>query len=155
MGHDDRKLSYSERDKLRREGGGARPRPQSPRDRAEEAQRTKEALDVADALFTDEKGGQKGKALAEAVREAHGTPQLPAACREYLAEIGPPPTAELASIFLDAAEKELGLVVLDELLRKKAAGTLELEGGLKSQIRTLSTDFDDDLASRAEELLED
>ena len=31
---------------------------------------------------------------------------------------------------------------------------LVLEGGLKRQIRLLSEDFDDDLASRAEDLLE-
>ena len=43
--------------------------------------------------------------------------------------------------------------MLDELLRRKDAGSLELEGGLKSQLRLLAEDFDDDLASRAEDLL--
>jgi hypothetical protein len=61
---------------------------------------------------------------------------------------------ELASIFLDSGDKELGIAALDELLRKKVADDLELDGGLKRQIRILSQDFDDDLASRAEDLLD-
>ena len=155
MADDGRKLSYSERDRMRREGGGAgrRERPQSGRDRDVEEKRSRLALAAADALFTDEKGGQTGKALAIAVREAHGTKELAAACRAYLEQVGPPASGELASIFLDAGEKGISLPVLDELLRRKGAGNLELEGGLKSQIRLLAEDFDDDLASRAEDLL--
>lgn len=152
MAGDDRKLTYSERDRLRREGGGGRP--QSGRARADEEKRSREALKVADSLFTEEQGGQEGKALADAVRQAHGSKELPAACRSYLDGVGPPGTLELASVFLDAGEKEISVRVLDELLRMKAAGQLDLEGGLKRQIRILSEDFDDDLASRAEELLE-
>lgn len=152
MAHDDRKLTYSERDRLRREGGGGRP-PQGGRARAEEEQRSREALKVADALFTDEQGGQEGKALANEVRAAHGTAELPAACRAYLDTIGAPKSIELASIFLDAGDKQISLPVLDELLRQKQAGTLVLSGGLLRQIRLLSEDFDDDLASRAEDLL--
>ena len=151
MTNDDRKLTYSERDRLRREGGGQRP--PSGRARAEESRRSKAALEVADALFTDEQGGQEGKALADAVREAHGTSELPAACQAYLDALGAPSSLELASIFLDAGEKPLSVAVLDELLRQKGAGSLELDGGLKRQIRMLSEDFDDDLASRAEDLL--
>jgi hypothetical protein len=154
MASDDRKLTYSERDRLRREGGQAGGRRPSRREEADEERRSYEALVAADALFTDEKGGQEGKALADAVRAAHGTSDLPSACRAYLETVGRPATAELASLFLDSGEKELSLVVLDELLRKKAAGDLELDGGLKRQIRILSEDFDDDLASRAEDLLE-
>jgi len=153
MGDDGRKLTYSERDRMRREGGGSRP-PRGGRERAEEEKRSAEALKVADALFTDEKGGQEGKVLADAVRAAHGTSELPAACHAYLDGVGPPVNVELASIFLDAGEKEIGVVVLDELLRQKAKGGLELGGGLRRQVRILSEDFDDDLASRAEELLE-
>ncbi len=153
MGDDDRKLTYSERDRMHREGGGTRP-PRGKRAEAENAKRTHDALQVADALFTDEKGGQEGKALANAVRAAHGSSDLPAACRAYLETVGQPMSLELASIFLDADDKEISIVVLDALLRQKDAGDLELAGGIKSQIRILSEDFDDDLASRAEELLE-
>ena len=152
MSGDDRKLTYSERDRLRREGGSGRPR--SGRARADEEKRSRHALQAADALFTDEKGGQEGKALADAVRAAHGSKDLASACTEYLDAVGPPRTLELASIFLDAGEKRLSVPVLDDLLRQKSEGTLELDGGIKRQIRILSEDFDDDLASRAEELLE-
>lgn len=152
MADDGRKLSYSERDRLRRDGG-KRERPMSGRDRALEEKRSKLALAAAEELFTDEKGGQAGKALAKAVRDAHGTKELAGACRAYLERVGPPASSELASIFLDAGEKAISLPVLDELLRQKAAGRLELEGGLKRQIRLLSEDFDDALASRAEDLL--
>jgi len=151
MAGDDRKLTYSERDRLRRDGGG---RPKSGRAREEDEERSQEALKVADSLFTHEKGGEEGKVLASAVRDAHGSPELPGACRAYFDAVGPPRTAELASIFLDAGEKDMSVAVLDDLLRQKDAGDLELGGGLKRQIRLLSEDFDDDLASRAEDLLE-
>ena len=154
MAGDDRKLTYSERDRMRREGGSSGGRPRSRREQANEEKRSREALQVADALFTDEKGGQAGKALADAVRAAHGTPDLVPACRAYLETVGPPATIELASIFLDAGEKDLIILVLDELLRQKEAGDFEAAGGLLRQIRILSEDFDDDLASRAEDLLE-
>lgn len=152
MADDDRKLTYSERDRLRREGGGGRP--QSGRARAAEEQRSHEALKVADSLFADDKTGEEGKALAAAVNAAHGSSDLPSACRAYFDAMGPPKTARLASIFLDAAEKDMSIAVLDELLRQKGAGDFVLDGGLKRQVRLLSEDFDNDLASRAEELLE-
>lgn len=153
MTDDDRKLTYSERDRMRREGGGSGGAPRGRRAKIEEENRSREALVVADALFTDEKGGQEGKALADAVRAAHGTADLAAACQSYLEAVGPPATLELASVFLDAGVKELSITALEELLRKKDADDLELAGGLKRQIRILSEDFDDDLASRAEDLL--
>ncbi len=157
MAGDDRKLSYSERDRMRREGGGAGRsggRPPSRREQVEGEKRSREALAVADSLFTDEKGGQVGKALADAVRAAHGTSSLAGECRSYLEEIGPPSDQELVSIFLDAGDKALTICALDSLLRLKGEGSDELEGGLKRQVRILSEDFDDDLASRAEEILE-
>ena len=130
MADDDRKLTYSERDRMRQEGG----RPLSGRAKVEDEQRSQQALAVADSLFTDDKGGEEGKALADAVRAAHGTKDLPAACRKYLEGVGPPATENLASVFLDAGEKELSLIALGELLRRKAAGDLSLDGGLKRQI---------------------
>jgi len=156
MADDDRKLTYSERDRLRREGGreGGGGRPKGGRARAAEEQRSQEALKVADSLFTDERGGTEGKALAAAVNDAHGTSELPDACRSYFDALGPPTSLQLASIFLDAGEKEMSVAVLDELLRQKDEGGLEIDGGLRRQIRLLSEDFDDDLASRAEDLLE-
>jgi hypothetical protein len=153
MAGDDRKLTYSERDRLRREGGGSRG-PRGREDREVERIRIDAALDQAESIFSGDKGGAEGKALADAVRAAHGTSELPQACHAYIDALGPPRTLELASIFLDAGDKGLSLRVLDELLTQKQAGSLDLEGGIKRQIRILSEDFDDDLASRAEELLE-
>ena len=88
------------------------------------------------------------------MRAAHGTGDLPAACHAYLDAVGPPATNELISVFLDAGEKALSLSALDTLLRWKEAGDLDLDGGLKRQIRILSEDFDDEIASRAEDILE-
>ncbi len=151
MAGDDRKPTFSERDRMRREGGE---RPRSERARAEQARRTRDTLAAADALFGDGPGGKEGRALAEAVRAAHGTTELTGACRAYLDGIGAPRTADLASIFLDAGDKAISLAALDALLGLKASGSLEISGGLKRQIRLLSEDFDDDLASRAEDLLD-
>jgi len=154
MADDDRKLSYSERDRMRREGGPSGGRPKSGHARAVEEKRSHEALQVAGSLFTDAKGGQEGKALADAARAAHGSPELASACQAYLDGVGPPDGVDLASLFLDAGDKALAICALDEMLRWRTAGDFELEGGLLLQVRILSEDFDDDLASRAEELIE-
>ena len=153
MAGDDRKLTYSERDRMHREGGGSRG-PRGGQAREVERLRVDAALDQAESIFSGEKGGAEGKALADAVRAAHGTSELSQACHAYVDALGPPKTVELASIFLDAGNKELSIQVLDELLSQKQAASLDLEGGIKRQIRILSEDFDDDLASRAEEILE-
>ncbi|MEM9173599.1 MAG: hypothetical protein AAGC67_00045 [Myxococcota bacterium] len=147
---DGRKLTYAERDRLRREGE----RPSSGRRRTEEAKASKAALAAADALFSDEQGGREGEVVAEAVRAAHGSPELSSACRTYVDAVGVPRAFELISIFLDAGDKALSIAVLDELLRQKGEGGFALHGGLRRQIRLLSEDFDDDLASRAEALLD-
>ena len=151
MADEDHKLTYSERDRMRREGGG---KPKGGQARQADEERSRQALQVADSLFAEDGRGDEGKALAAAVRAAHGSSELPAACRAYFDALGSPTTPELVSIFLDAGEKDLSIAVLDQLLRQKASGALALEGGLKRQVRILSEDFDDDLASRAEELLE-
>lgn len=151
MAGDDRKPSFSELDRRRREGGA---RPQGGKARAEDARRTRAALEAADALFVDEPGGEAGQALAAAVREAHGTPGLAEACRAYVDALGVPTKPELLSIFLDAGDKALSVAALDALLAARADGAPPLTGGLRRQVRILAEDFDDDLASRAEELLE-
>jgi hypothetical protein len=151
MAGDDRKPTFSERDRMRREGGE---RPRSERERADQARRTRDTLAAADALFGDGPDGKEGRALADTVRAAHGTSELPVACRAYLEGIGPPRTPDLASIFLDAGDKLISIAALDALLELKASGSLEIAGGLKRQIRLLSEDFDDELASRAEDLLD-
>ncbi|MFK7896937.1 MAG: hypothetical protein AB8G23_13925 [Myxococcota bacterium] len=154
MGDDGRKLSYSERDKLNRERGSHGGGPRSGKARAADEERARQALVSAESLFAGDEGSDLGKELAKAVRAAHGTPDLAAACQAYVDELGAPSTPELASIFLDAGQKELGVLALDALLEKQAKGGLAIEGSLKRQLRILAEDFDDDLASRAEELLE-
>lgn len=139
---------------MRREGTGSGGRPPNRRERVQNEKRSRDALASADSMFTDEQGGQAGKALADAVRAAHGSPGLTTECRAYLEQIGPPSDAELVSIFLDAGDKELSLCALDVLLRLKRADGPSLEAGLMRQVRIISEDFDDDLASRAEEILE-
>ncbi len=151
MANDDRKPTFSERDRMRREGG---PRPGGRREREMDARRTRESLAAAEALFGSEQGGEEGQALADAVRSAHGTRDLQGACEAYLSAVGPPRSLELLSIFLDTGEKAISLVALDAVLEQKASGAVEIAGSLKRQIRLLAEDFDDDLASRAEDLLE-
>jgi len=151
MSNDDRKLTYSERDRMRRDGDD---RPKGGKAKAEDARKTRDALAAADSLFAGDERGQEAKAHAKTVRDAHGTEGLKAACEAYVEAVGLPRDVELASIFLDAGDKALSVAVLDVLLAEKEAGELVLEGGLKRQIRILSEDFDDDLASRAEDLLE-
>ena len=152
MSGDDRKPTFSELDRRRREGGSGG----GQRAREQDSRRTRDALAAADALFAeaDEPRDQAGKALADAVRAAHGTPDLAAACRAYLGALGAPRALDLVSICLDAGDKEVSVSVLEELLRQKRSRGLALEGGLKRQIRLLAEDFDDDLASLAEDLLE-
>ncbi len=151
MADDERKLTYSERDKLRRDGGGHR---QDGHQMRQDKERSRAALKAADSLFAEDGRGAEAKALVAAVQAAHGSADLPAACHSYVEQLGPPATPELVSIFLDSRESALTVMALDELLRWKEEGRLELQGGLKRQIRILAEDFDDELASRAEELLE-
>ena len=156
-GNDDRpKLTYAERDKLRREGGhgpgGARPKGRYAEARAERAQQ--EYVKELDKLFTSEKGGAEGESYATAVREAHGSSDLATACRAYLDNVGTPEDPALASCFLDSGESDLVVAALDALLAVQAAGGLEVSSGLRSQLRMLAQGFDNDAADRAEELLE-
>ena len=69
---DDRKLTYSERDRLRREGGGSGARPKSGRARADEEERSREALKAADSLFAH-RAGRRAKSwrLRFAPRTGH------------------------------------------------------------------------------------
>jgi len=154
MGSDDRsKLSFSERDRRRREGGGQdRAAPRRSKRETEKVER--EALKTADKLFTSEKGGQRGKELAKAVRESHGSSASAVACQAYRDEVGVPAARDLLSVFLDSGDKSLRVEALDELLRQKDEGELELASSLKAQVRMLSEEFDDAIASRAEEILE-
>ena len=149
------KLSWSEIDKLRDGSRSSR----SDRPRGRQAQKeaegeTREALRSAETVFSSEKGGATGAALAKAVRDNHGTPDLEQACRDYVAELGMPTSAELLSIFLDSRQPDLIVPALEALYEQKRAGTLEISGGLKSQLRILAHEPDDHIAGLSEDLLE-
>lgn len=149
------KLSWSEVDKLRdksRSSHTDRPRGRKTREQSE--RETREALGAADSLFSEDRGGAQGAVLANAVRDAHGTPALEQACRDYVAALGVPTTTGLLSIFLDSGKPDLIVLALEVLHEQKRAGQLEISGGLKSQLRVLAQEPDDDVAGLSEDLLE-
>lgn len=157
MGDDDRKLSYSELDKLRRERrsddrGGRR---QGKAAQARSDMATKQYLQDIDKLFSSAEGGTEGEALAKAVRDAHGTPELDDACREYREKFGIPKSPDLLSLFLDCRAPDLVIATLDALIALMGADDDFAVGrGVQSQLRTLAQGFDNDIAERAEEILE-
>jgi hypothetical protein len=149
------KLSWAEIDKLRdgsRSRRADRPRGRQAQQQAEGEKR--EALRSAETVFTSEKGSATGAAFAKAVRDSHGTPNLEQACRDYVAELGVPTSADLLSIFLDSRQPDLIVPALEALCEQKRAGTLEISGGLKSQLRILAHEPDDHIAGLSEDLLE-
>jgi hypothetical protein len=153
---DREKLSYAERDRLRRErrsSGDAPPRSPAARARVEAA--NKLYLKEIDHLFAPAgEGGAEGRRLAEVMRDAHGSPGLADACRAYRAAVGVPSERPLLALFLDSGVVELVIDALAGLRTLSDAGSLEVSAGLKSQLRMLVDDADADVAEGAEELLE-
>jgi len=157
-GRDDErpKLSWSEIDK-RRDGAGGRREERGPRgavqqERAQAAAR-QYVKKIGSELFSKHAGGERADELASAMRDAHGTPRLAEVCRDFLAEMGAPRDAALLSLFLDAGEPELVLAGCDGLERLREAGELDSRSGLRTQLRMLAEDANDDVAYAAEELL--
>ena len=158
MSGDDRgdrpRLSWREIDQRR---SGSHPRRDEPRGKAadrDRAQQKDQSLSAANALFSMEKGGKQGEALAKAMRDAHGSGEFEDACRAYADEIGTPNDPSLLSLFLDTGDPSLVIAALEALLSLKNAGSLPIGGGLKSQLRVLEQDRDDAIAGISEELLE-
>lgn len=149
------KKSFSERDRERREKRGPEER-RSPRP-AQQAQvvaAKKQYLKQIDTIFAKGKGGAEGDRLAQAVRDARGTPGLDAACRVYRDAAGAPSDAALVACFLDAGEPDVVLVGLEALRAERAGGSLQATPGLRTQLRMLAQHPDDELASAAEDLLD-
>ncbi len=147
------RLSWSEIDKRR---SGARSRSDEPRGRRareDQVRASESALKEADALFSQEKGGSEGERLANEMRDAHGTPALPQACRTYREQIGVPQSPALLALFLDAGDRDLVVPALEALLALQRAGRLEIGTGLRSQLRVLEQDRDDTVAGLCEDLL--
>ncbi len=159
MSRDDRswndggKLSFSERDRLRREGGKreeTRPRGVS---EAKLEQVTKHYVKQLDGMFSS-KGGAEVEKLASDVRAAHGTSGLAAACRSYREAAGYPDDTALLSMFLDCGEVELVVGGLEALRALCGSGSFKASSGLRSQVRMLADDANDEVAELAEELNE-
>ncbi len=148
---DREKKSFSELDRLRREraSGGASPNGAADERGSREARR--QYLNEIDGLFGGRKEeiDQRGRAMMD----ARGTPEAAAKCHEFLAAVGPPEEPRHVSCFLDAREPELVLAGLQALEAAHEAGSLEVTSGLRTQLRMLVEDPDDEVAGRAEDLL--
>jgi hypothetical protein len=147
------KLSWSELDK-RRDRPRSRTPDRGPRGAAAEA-RSRSATKSYLAKLDDQLFAKKGSSgrLADAVRDALGTPGLTEACRAHLASVGPPRDAGLIAAFLDAADPTVQGAALAALAEEIAARRLTLTSGLRAQLRRLADGPDDELAERAEEIL--
>lgn len=153
-GEDREKLSFSERDRLRRDRAAGHDQPRSQAGRMHQEEARQAALKQAESIFSEEGvGGSRGDELAKAIRAAHGSAELPEACHTFVTEVGLPKSVDLLQIFLDSADASLMVPALEELLARKHAGQLEMSAGLKSQLRTLANDPDDDIAGLSEDLL--
>ncbi len=162
MGQDDdrpswverEKKSFSELDRMRREGrsgGERRPRSAAAQERATQA--TKQYVKQIDGTFSSGKGEQREK-LAQAMRDARGTPGLADACRAYRDAVGLPADARHISCFLDSADRELVVNGLEALRQAHEAADFEMTAGLRTQLRMLAEDPDDEVAERSEDLIE-
>ncbi len=153
MGDDREKLSYSERDRLRQDRAKGYDTPRGRGGQQRQAQARDAALKQAESIFSAEGKGERGDELAKAVRAAHGTPELAEACHAFVAEVGLPKSLDLLQIFIDTSDATLMVPALEELLARKEAGELEVSSGLRSQLRILAEDPDDDIAGLSEDLL--
>lgn len=151
---DREKRSFSDLDRARREKrDGRAERPRSAASQARAKQATKQYLDQIEGLFQAGVHGE-ADALGRAVLDARGTPALADACRAYRDAVGVPSQARLVSCFLDTGDRELVLAGLEALLSAQAASALDATAGLRTQLRSLAEDSDDEIAGTAEELLE-
>lgn len=152
------RLSWREidqrRDRPRHASDEQRPRGPGAEKRARAA--TQRYLKEIDRAFFAPGGSRtpEERRLADAVREAQGTPHLAEACRAYLAALGPPQDAALLAAFLDARAPDVVRAALEALGERATSGALELTPGLRSQLRLLESEADDEIAELAEEILE-
>jgi hypothetical protein len=163
MGRDDdrpdyldrEKKSFSVLDRMRRERGSqGEARPRSPAGQARAGAAAKQYLKHVDALFSSERKGSEGEKRVREMLDARGTPGLADACRAYHELLGLPSELRHASCFLDSGDRDLVLVGLAALRALHEAGSLKASAGLRSQLRLLAEDPDDELAEGAEEILE-
>ena len=150
--NDGDKLSFSERDRRRREGRSSREHRPAGVSKAKEEAATKQYVKQLDGLFSKTQGGAKADKLGAAVRAAHGTSGLVDACRQYREAMGFPEDAALLGMFLDSGDVELVVGGLRALQAACEAAGFKASGGLRSQIRMLAEDRHDEVAELAEAL---
>ena len=150
--NDGDKLSFSERDRRRREGRPSQERRPKGVSKAKEEALTKQYVKQLDGLFSKTKGGAEVEQLGAAIRVAHGTSGLAGACRQYREVAGFPQDAALLGMFLDSGDAELVVGGLKALQAACEAGDFNASGGLRSQVRMLAEDPDDEVAELAETL---
>ena len=151
-----RRRSWREIDAAR--DGARRPSERLPTDPAAKARAAAAAKqylkDVEGSLFSKSRSGSEGDRLARALREAHGTPGLAAACEAYRVALGFPEDAALLAFFLDARDPALLAATLDAVLERVVAGRLAPGRGLLGQLRLLAQSPEDAVAERAEAVLD-
>jgi hypothetical protein len=150
--NDGDKLSFSERDRRRREGRPSQEHRPKGVSKAKVEAVTKQYVKQLDGLFSKSKGGAEAEQLGAAIRAAHGTSGLADACRQYREVAGFPEDAALLGMFLDSADPELVVGGLKALQAVCEAGGFKASGGLRSQVRMLAEDPDDEVAELAEAL---
>jgi hypothetical protein len=146
------KLSFSERDRRRREGRPSREHRPKGVSKAKAEAFTEQYIKQLDGLFSKTKGGAGVEKLGAAIRAAHGTSGLADACRQYREVAGFPEDAALLGMFLDSGDPEWVVGGLKALQAACEAEGFKASGGLRSQIRMLADDPDDEVAELAEEL---
>ena len=151
--NDGDKLSFSERDRRRREGRVSRDDRVPGVSRAKQEAITKQYVKKLDGLFSKAKGGAEVEKLRAVIRAAHGTSGLADACRQYHEVAGFPEDAALMGMFLDSGDAEWVVGGLKALQAACEAGGFKASGGLRSQIRMLAEDPDDEVAELAETLV--
>ncbi len=151
-GDEGRKRSFSELDRMKKEGPDRQTRtPKS--ERAQEISKTgtEQYLRSAAKHLFGGSADEEGERLTKEIRNAHGTKALPEACRAYLEARGIPKEVSLLGIFLDSHDGALIEAALEEL----ASGEYELgSGSMRPQLRVLAYHQNDAIAELAEELLE-
>ncbi len=150
--NDGDKLSFSELDRRRREGRSSRGHQPKGVSKARAEDSAKQYVKQLDGLFSKTQGGVEVEKLGAAIRAAHGTSGLADACRQYCEVAGFPEDAALLGMFLDSGDSKWVVGGLKALQAVCEAEGFKASGGLRSQIRMLADDPDDEVAELAEAL---
>jgi hypothetical protein len=150
------KLTFSERDELRRErraeGGSPRPRGARAQQRSRWANNAYKRK-VEERLFGKKEDAPRRR-LEERLREAHDTPNFLRVYREYTKTFGMPESIDLLMLLLDLGEDREILRVLGQLEDAVEAAPQEQRSLLRSRLRNLEMSASSDaVADAAADLL--